>query len=195
MDDVPEGAFVVSQVGEVEDAPFITRQLDDKVGEAAGAAGVKEDQGGAAGREPSAGIIIRKTVHRRNMARFSNRANVCPSDNGPLVRLAFRHSCDGAAQATQGGGEVYQPVVLQRFHPFGVIADGGVYSSVAPGGAGDTLVAEIYFTGRVAGKPQRAMTNIITFIDGGPCYIVHERMIHVQGDKYSVFYKRGEGLM
>ncbi len=101
----------------IEDAPFVTRQLNDKVGEAASAAGVKEDQGRTACHEP------------------------------PTCIVALRHSRDRAAQAAQGGGQMYQPIVLQRFYPFGVIADGGVYSSVAPGGAGDALIVEIDLAG------------------------------------------------
>ena len=80
--DVAEGAAVICQIGEVEDAPFIPRQLDDKVRKAAGAAGVKEDQGGAACHEPSACIVT------------------------------FFDPCDGTAQAAKDGGEAYQFIFL-----------------------------------------------------------------------------------
>ena len=52
-----EGFLVVGEIGEVDDREFVGGELDDEVGEAAGAAGVEEKLGGGCADKPASGVV------------------------------------------------------------------------------------------------------------------------------------------
>lgn len=108
-----EGFLVVGEVGEVDDGEFVCGELNDEVGEAAGAAGVEEEQGWAEVLEPTGGVE------------------------------APRITGDGQAQALDGRGEADELVLPEGVVPFCIIYKGRVDAAIALCGAGDALVVGV----------------------------------------------------
>ena len=134
---LPEGCLVVREVGEVGDTPFVAGDLDNIGREAASATGVKEDQGGATGYEPTRSIV----------------------GIGGVV--------DWEAEALQSGGEIDEPVLLESEDPFTVIDERGVDAAIAFGGAGDALVRGDCVGGTVLGIAHGTMEDgVAFFVDG-----------------------------
>lgn len=137
-----EGGAVVGDVGEVDDGPFVAGELDDEVGEAAGAAGVEEYDRGRGELEPTCCIV------------------------------AVGCTGDGQAEAAQGGREQQEPVLLQRPDPFGIIGKRSIDATVAFAGAGDALIRGDDVTHAVAGISHRpVIDSVILLIDGGVVHV------------------------